>query len=426
MVESKRIEPIVVALNELASHLEALTADTRTLQVISGWNFPALGRDDFVQMVKARAEQLSEIKDSELSPKFKADGYVERINYTKEHVAAHLFDGNGHTAYPVFCSILEYIDVRFRRLINNRDWETLLEAGKIPTEIGRKLRSLNTRTLQQLAKVDDLEAMLETIVEAYTAAENLPTDLESLKEAKDQCSVIRSELDSLKRSAESEENTAKLAASAAARNAESTQKIVEQIEEAYSAATTKGLGQSFQQRANRLAISMWLWVGGLSIALGAGAYIGMLRVEAVQGLVDAAKPVSYIWVQAALAFFSVAAPVWFAWVATKQIGQRFRLAEDYAFKASVARAYEGYRREAIRLDPAFEARLFSSTLDRLEEAPLRFVEDENWGSPLHEALGEKASGAVKSIKSSVTRKPARELASTENGDADEDQGIDEK
>ena len=78
--------------------------------------------------------------------------------------------------------------------------------------------------------------------------------------------------------------------------------------------------------------------------------------------------------------------MWFAWMATKQIGQRFRLAEDYAFKASVAKAYEGYRKEAARIDEAFEARLFSSALTRLEEAPLRLMEQTTHGSPWHELV----------------------------------------
>lgn len=71
-------------------------------------------------------------------------------------------------------------------------------------------------------------------------------------------------------------------------------------------------------------------------------------------------------------------------LAAKQIGQRFRLAEDYAFKASVAKAYEGYRKEAARIDPQFEARLFGSALTRLDEAPLRLVEIGSHGSPWHE------------------------------------------
>lgn len=91
-----------------------------------------------------------------------------------------------------------------------------------------------------------------------------------------------------------------------------------------------------------------------------------------------------------LSIASIGAPIWFAWLATKQVGQRFRLAEDYSFKAAVARAYEGYRKEAARIDPAFEARLFDSALTRLEEAPLRLVESSTHGSPWHELVNSAA------------------------------------
>ena len=89
---------------------------------------------------------------------------------------------------------------------------------------------------------------------------------------------------------------------------------------------------------------------------------------------------------ALLSLLSVGGPLWFAWVATKQLAQRFRLAEDYGYKASVAKAYEGYRKEAARLDPIFEARLFSSALTRLEEPPLRLIQGQIHGSPWHELI----------------------------------------
>jgi hypothetical protein len=91
-----------------------------------------------------------------------------------------------------------------------------------------------------------------------------------------------------------------------------------------------------------------------------------------------------VWGNLAFSVLSLAAPVWLGWVATKQINQRFKLAEDYAFKATVASAYEAWKAEAKKHDKAFEQRLFSSALSRLEEAPLRFVETESYGSPWHE------------------------------------------
>jgi hypothetical protein len=85
-----------------------------------------------------------------------------------------------------------------------------------------------------------------------------------------------------------------------------------------------------------------------------------------------------------ISILSVGAPIWFAWIATKQIGQRFKLSEDYGFKSSVAKAYEGYKKEASRIDEKLEHRLFSSALTRLEEAPLRLMDGKTHGSPWHE------------------------------------------
>ena len=82
-----------------------------------------------------------------------------------------------------------------------------------------------------------------------------------------------------------------------------------------------------------------------------------------------------------LAVLSLGAPLWFAWLSTRQIGQRFKLAEDYGFKAAVAKAYEGYRREAARIDPNLESKLFESALARVDEAPLRLIEDKDHSSP---------------------------------------------
>lgn len=107
---------------------------------------------------------------------------------------------------------------------------------------------------------------------------------------------------------------------------------------------------------------------------------------------------SLILLNLVIAVFSIGAPVWFAWLSTKQIGQRFRLAEDYAFKASISRAYEGFRREAARFDKDMEAKLIASALTRLDELPLRLVETASHGSPWHELA---SSDAVKQAMKAV-------------------------
>ena len=184
---------------------------------------------------------------------------------------------------------------------------------------------------------------------------------------------------------------------------EEAAKLVKQCEAAYHITTTKGLAGAFDQRAAKLSWSMWTWVGGLIVALGLGSMIGAHRLEVLSVALQMPEPNwGGVAIQAALSFLSVGAPLWFAWLATKQIGQRFRLAEDYAFKASVAKAYEGYRKEAARIDPEFEARLFGSALTRLDEAPLRLVETGSHGMSW---LTQRPCVVPLSLRQSFKRRP---------------------
>jgi hypothetical protein len=122
-------------------------------------------------------------------------------------------------------------------------------------------------------------------------------------------------------------------------------------------------------------------------ALAAGAIVGGSQLHQLSETIQASTAPTIVWTRIAVSLLSVGAPVWFAWLATKQIGQRFRLSEDYAYKASISKAYEGYRREAAQLDEDFQKRLLASALARLDEQPLRFVEHVTHGSPWHELLG---------------------------------------
>ena len=91
---------------------------------------------------------------------------------------------------------------------------------------------------------------------------------------------------------------------------------------------------------------------------------------------------------------AIGAPVWFAWLATKQVGYCFRLSEDYAFKAATAGSFEGFRREieSLTADDENESndelrlKLLTTVLTRLDEQPLRYVDSKVHGSPFHEAL----------------------------------------
>jgi len=256
----------------------------------------------------------------------------------------------------------------------------------------RRIRSLGSRLDQLDPKAADLEAMIDRIIEASQAADAMPEDLESLREHRANAAAT---LERARRDATLAEQAKNSAADAKERLDQielQANQVLAKCDEAYSAHTSQGLAQAFQKKANTLTVSTWVWASGLAAALLFAAFQGGDQLkEAAKALTDGSSS-GALGVSLGMVLVKLGAPIWFAWLATKQIGQRFRLAEDYAFKAAISRAYEGYRKEAARIDRAMEAKLLASALARLDEQPLRVVESTTHGSPWHELM---TSDAVK-------------------------------
>ncbi|RCS31245.1 hypothetical protein DEO45_03115 [Rhodanobacter denitrificans] len=234
-------------------------------------------------------------------------------------------------------------------------------------------------------KAESVELMVERIEQAYNAADQLPTDLEALAEARQTIAdLARDATKDQARVAGIRENADEIDEKLK-KSSDDALDVLRRCETAYSAATSVGLAAAFNERSVSLAKSMWIWVVGLIGALAAGSFFGAGQLHRLSELLKIPNAsTSVVVLNMLLSLLSVGAPIWFSWLATKQIGQRFRLAEDYAFKASISRAYEGFRREAARVDKDLEARLLASALTRLDELPIRLVETDSHGSPWHE------------------------------------------
>lgn len=388
------MDPVVDAvcrgLDELASSVKNAWADDRTLNEAFGWNCLPLNRHDLAAMASRLAQRLRtvsvQIEDEVLIAAMKQ--VPQRIQAFSSATLPYIYNGNANLAAPVYTGLLEWIEGLFLPYLG---WEINQDPKAMPSQVARRLRSIRAEVEQISVDKGDLAAQISLIQQATQAAESLPVDLQELKAARDKIDRLATESAELFGKIDSKKSEVVESADQIKEKSEEASKLVAQCEEAYRITTTKGLAAAFDLRATQLSRSMWVWVVGLLAALIVGAVVGRDRIMLLSGALSGPEPQwSVIWLHIALSFLSVAAPLWFAWIATKQIGQRFRLAEDYAFKASVAKAYEGYRREAARIDETFEARLFSSALSRLEEAPLRLVEEASHGSPWHELVASPA------------------------------------
>jgi hypothetical protein len=375
-----------VALEALATTVTNAWSDDRTLREVHGWNNPALTRHDLSAIPKRLANKIRIIEPENIEEDLlqHLSTVPARLSLLQSETVPHMFDGNGASAVPAYIATINFLSASLEPILG---WVANPDIKLMPASLARRLRSYQA-TLDGIApNKEKLTAQITQIREATEAAETLPTDLEALKEAKLKVDKFASDAAELYGKLDERSNDTFTLLKKISDYEKEADKLVQQCEQAYRITTTKGLAAAFTQRASLLGRSMWIWVIGLVLALAAAGYLGAERVTLLSTALSGSDPKwGAIWIQLILSALSVGAPLWFAWVATKQIGERFRLAEDYGFKASVAKAYEGYRREAARIDPAFEARLFSSALSRLEEAPLRLVETKTHGSPWHELV----------------------------------------
>lgn len=379
--------PITNALEELESAVGKLSSEKRSMLETHGWNFPAVDAEDLSNLASdLRDWVIDNAPDEETS--LNVDEVVKRIGLIQSTTAQHLFNGNGATAIPVYMASLEGIKGWLRLSWPPRE---VVRPDTLPSKLARQARTAKARLDSIQGDFEGLAEKLKLISEAHAAAEALPTDLEELKQLRASMLAASGQTTADQQAIGQARKDALIQLDAIERAQKTAADLVAKCEDAYQITTTKGLSAAFAQRAFRLGVTVWVWVGGLLAALGTVAFLGQARIVALTELISDDPKWGVVVMNLLLSALSVGAPLWFAWVATKQIGQRFRLAEDYGFKASVAKAYEGYRREAHRIDPAFEAQLFSIALTRLEEAPLRMVETEAHGSPYHE-LFTKAQG----------------------------------
>lgn len=379
------LQEVVNSLEKLSkSILDGYSGDG-TFAETWGWNCPALTRHDLANMSNSISQKLIDLNLTEIDEDLEKsiDLIPYRIQVFISQNLPYLYNGHASVAVPTYISLIDWINTVLQPIFS---WEVLQDNKALPKDLARRLRSIQSELSEIVPNKDDLIKQISLINQATETAENLPTDLESLKEVRTKVNSYSTEAaESIGKVKKYEGEIEELQKLIKEKKAEAD-KLVSQCEEAYKITTTKGLAAAFDLRAKSLSNSMWLWVGGLLIALGIGMFIGAGRFETLNTALKEKVDVGYIWIQIFLSIISFGAPIWFAWIATKQISQRFKLAEDYAFKASVAKAYEGYKNEAAKIDKEFEKRVFGSALSRLEEAPLRLMEKEHYGSPWHELL----------------------------------------
>ena len=333
--------------------------------------------------------------------------HIANVAKLTETAKTHFIDNASHLPFVrMMLSTLRTIfsDIDYELF----SYENIQDKKLLPQNLSRRLKNSKTRLDELESSTESLNEKIRLINEAHEAAEELPTDLESLKNARNELNqLLKNAKASINKNAneieEIKNEAIKNQAQAITVYGEiSTLKqqmadlqieakgLVKDCDDSLQIATTVGLAAGFAEKEKQLRNSIWIWILGLLIALIAGVFIGAQRVHDLSQALESQLSVGQAVLQSIMTLFSVGGPLWLAWISTQQINQRFKLSEDYAYKATVAKSFTGFKKQAKRFDISTEERLFNSTLDRLDEMPLRLLDGKNYNSPWHEFIDSEA------------------------------------
>jgi uncharacterized protein YoxC len=389
---------LVAELNLAYADVVELIPDNALNLATSNVGMGAVTRSDLLRRITKITERIEAADPPDIGDE---DAHLHQLGsglqWMRTNTLQHIMGGNP-AALSAYYLTMDAIE-RAVEPFTESDKGLAVESAKALKRVTSQIRGMESRLRDLSPKTSSVQSMVERIERAYEAADQLPADLETLNEARQRISAISVDAEKDRAQIVVAKENVEAAHDSLHSIAEEAASILKQCESVYSSATSVGLAAAFAERSKSLSNSMWFWVAGLVTALVVGGAFGSSQLKSLSSLLSQSDaPAALIGLNIMLSVLSVGAPVWFAWLATKQIGQRFRISEDYAFKAAVSRAYEGYRREAVRIDSELEGQLLRSALQRLDEQPLRLVEPTSYGSPWHELL---ASDSIKDALKSV-------------------------
>lgn len=427
-----KISELIVSLENLYDSIVEKKLPNENFTTSFGWNYPSISIYNITDTIVNITGKLNEYTFPDIPKELEdtIDGLIVDINKQTEIVKSYLAHDAGRIG-AIVPSILFLLQVISNDLETQLySWNQIDNKKLIPKNLKNRLRALNSQLDHLEGDCENINGKVSTINSTYETAESLPAVIQDLNDAKDKlASTIketRDEINKYKNEISEIKESISITKSKSismhdeiknwlseneiyAKNASS---LVSQCDDALQITTTQGLAAGFDQKAKELQKSIWVWIVGLLVALAFGIGIGSSRVaeftEALKGDLTAGQAILHT----IISIFSIGGPLWLAWISTQQINHRFKLSEDYSYKATVAKAFTGFRKISEDFNQETSERLFNSTLDRFDEMPLRLVSGKDYNSPWHEFIDSEAFKKAINMVPSLAKEAGRFAEST--------------
>ncbi len=302
---NEKLNDLKEKLNNLHTAISSINFPQQDFIDVNNYQYPFLHSEDLVYFPKMLSEKIGRM--TKFEPSENDVEIIDSIIYSLDKAQLnlnHLNHSSTNISGPAIASYLVsmlYISAELNELFS---FEILNNKELLPKKIINRL-GLYQSNLQVIGeKMGDLEGKIDTINEAYDAAESLPTTLKSLRETNEEINQLNEsseknansiggileqakyeskEINEIKTAVtQLHNNVAKEAGDYLNELKIKAQGYIDKCEEAFRTTTSKGLAGAFEDKAKKLNASIRLWVAGLITALGAGAVVGYTRLHALE------------------------------------------------------------------------------------------------------------------------------------------------
>lgn len=256
---------------------------------------------------------------------------------------------------------------------------------------------MDNQNLDQLKQQAEAAALASTTAKstaeahataAETAKATATTHAADAEKAKNAADTAKADIETIKTDATNALAAALKAQKEAETHALEAQKKLAETIKTLEKSITASLGGAFaeKERESRSRDKWWLCL--LTASVFSLWWIGSARYEQISILIASKATVEQFLVQALFGLSTLSAPIWLAWLATKRLSKTYAISEDYAYKAAVAQAYQGYRDTVKDGDEQMRLRLFATVITQLDASPVRFISNQHPGTPWQDLMNQ--------------------------------------
>ena len=319
------------ALSSLAGQVQSQFPDYPSLAEHWNWQQPGITKYDFFDRVNKTISTINNIGDVEIDESMhnRLSRVPATINYINGNTVPNMQGQNFHFGYVAIVAMLEAIEDLVEPLQPKEpNWQEIQDRKLFPANLKKRLDNVQRGISNVENQFSGLSDKISLINEAHQAADALPASLAGLEEARSNFEEARSVIFKIRIEAETALSEIEGYKEQVERNLFKSKELTGNIDEVYSAATRQGLGKAFQERADALKVSTYVLMAILAFILAVAGVISHQRISFVEGLLSNPNlSLQLLWANVLLTVVGVAAPIWFAWLLTKQISQRFRLVD---------------------------------------------------------------------------------------------------